>query len=182
MFVPVESSETAIPKVAPTLPTFLQPEARAANTAHRPVGLGLMGFQDALYIRDISYASPAAVEFADESMEAISYYAISASLELARERGAYASYKGSQWDRGLLPIDTLDLLEKERGGYLSVDRSAKMDWTPIRAQLKKSGLRNSLMMAIAPTATIGNIAGITPPLSRCITMSLSKAISRANLR
>ncbi len=136
-------------------------EARAANTTHRPVGLGIMGFQDALYIRDISYASPAAVEFADESMEAVSYYAIRASLELARERGAYASYKGSKWDRGLLPIDTLDLLEKERGGYLSVDRSAKMDWTPIRAQLKKSGLRNSLLMAIAPTATIANIAGIT---------------------
>lgn len=137
------------------------PEAGAANQRHRPIGLGIMGFQDALFIRDICYASPEAVAFADESMEAVSYYAISASIALARESGPYASYRGSKWDRGLLPFDTLALLERERGGHLDVDRSMKMDWAPVRAELKKYGIRNSLVMAIAPTATIGNIAGVT---------------------
>ena len=136
-------------------------EAKAANQRHRPIGLGLMGFQDALFGQNISYASSQAVQFADESMEAISYYAILASIELAKERSCYLSYKGSKWDRGILPIDTLEFLEKERGGYLSVDRCCKMDWTPIRESLKKHGLRNSLIMAIAPTATIGNIVGVT---------------------
>ncbi len=136
-------------------------EAETANSAHRPVGLGIMGFQDALYIQDVSYASQAAVEFADSSMEAISYYAILASIKLAKERGAYSTYKGSKWDRGYLPVDTLDILEKERGGYLDVDRTMRMDWTPVREALKKNGLRNSLIMAIAPTATIGNIVGVT---------------------
>jgi ribonucleoside-diphosphate reductase alpha chain len=136
-------------------------EAKAANTKHRPIGLGIMGFQDALYIQNISYASQEGMEFADLSMEAISYYAIETSIQLAKERGAYSSYRGSKWDRGLLPIDTLDLLEKERGGHLDVDRSARMDWTPIRQALKQHGIRNSLIMAIAPTATIGNIVGVT---------------------
>jgi ribonucleoside-diphosphate reductase alpha chain len=136
-------------------------EAELANQKHRPIGLGLMGFQDALFIQNLSYASQEAVDFADVSMEAISYYAIQASIALAKEKGAYATYRGSKWDRGLLPIDTLALLEQERGGYLDVDRSAKMDWAPVRQELKKYGIRNSLIMAIAPTATIGNIVGVT---------------------
>src|SRR3989344_564537 len=101
------------------------------------------------------------MEFADQSMEAISYYAIEASIVLAREKGAYSTYRGSKWDRGLLPIDTLALLEQERGGYLDVDRSSRMNWTPISQDLRRHGLRNSLVMAIAPTATIGNIVGVT---------------------
>ncbi len=136
-------------------------EAKNANQKHRPVGLGIMGFQDALFMQNISYASQEAVEFADESMEAISYYAISGSIRRAKEVGPYSSYRGSKWEKGILPIDTLDLLEKERGGHLDVDRSSRMDWTPIRQALKKYGIRNSLMMAIAPTATIGNIVGVT---------------------
>lgn len=136
-------------------------EAKNANQRHRPIGLGLMGFQDALYIQGYSYASNEAVRFADESTEAISYYAIQASMELAKEKGRYKSYKGSKWEKGILPFDTLELLEKERGGFLTVDRSQKMDWEPIREKLKKNGLRNSLVMAIAPTATIGNIVGVT---------------------
>jgi len=137
------------------------PEAKTSNLKHRPIGLGMMGFQDALYIQNISYASHEAVEFADKSMEMISYYAILASTELAKERGTYISYKGSKWDRGLLPIDTLDLLAEERGGYLEVDRQARMDWNVVRAAIKKHGMRNSNTMAIAPTATISNITGIT---------------------
>ncbi len=136
-------------------------EARTANQRHRPVGLGIMGFQDALLIQNLSYASPAAVEFADSSMEAISYYAILSSIELARERGPYSSYQGSKWDRGLLPIDTLDILERERGGYLHVDRTVRMNWSFVRDALKKHGIRNSNCMAIAPTATIANIVGVT---------------------
>jgi len=137
-------------------------EARNSNLRHRPIGLGLMGFQDALYMLNISYASHDAVEFADESMELISYYAILASSELAKERGTYSSYKGSKWDRGLLPIDTLELLKTGRGGsYLEIDTSSKLDWTPVRDSIKKHGMRNSNTMAIAPTATISNITGIT---------------------
>jgi ribonucleoside-diphosphate reductase alpha chain len=136
-------------------------EARAANLLHRPIGLGIMGFQDALYIQGISYASHEAVEFADQLMELISYYAILSSSELARERGTYVSYPGSKWDRGLLPIDTIELLAQERGGSLDVDRSMRLDWTPVRQSLKKYGMRNSNTMAIAPTATIGNIFGVT---------------------
>jgi ribonucleoside-diphosphate reductase alpha chain len=136
-------------------------EAESSNAKHRPVGLGMMGFQDALYIQDISYASHEAVEFADKSMEMISYYAILASTELAKERGTYSTYKGSKWDRGLLPIDTLDLLAQERGGYLEVDRQTRMDWNVVRSAIKKHGMRNSNTMAIAPTATISNITGIT---------------------
>jgi ribonucleoside-diphosphate reductase alpha chain len=136
-------------------------EAKNANLKHRPVGLGLMGFQDALYMLHISYGSPEAVQFADKSMEAISYYAILASSELAKERGQYASYKGSKWDRGMLPIDTVKLLEEERGGYLDVDSSTSMDWSVVRASIKKHGMRNSNTMAIAPTATISNITGVS---------------------
>lgn len=136
-------------------------EAKTANSQHRPIGLGIMGFQDALYIQNISYASHEAVEFADKAMEMISYYAILASSELAKERGTYTSYKGSKWDRGLLPIDTIDLLEKERGGFLEVDRTVRMDWTPVRESVKKHGMRNSNTMAIAPTATISNITDVT---------------------
>ncbi|MBI3314830.1 MAG: ribonucleoside-diphosphate reductase subunit alpha [Candidatus Omnitrophica bacterium] len=135
-------------------------EARNSNLRHRPVGLGIMGFQDALYVQNMSYASPQAVEFADRSMEAVSYYAIFGSIELAKERGAYSSYAGSKWSRGLLPMDTVDLLEKERGGFLKVDRSSRMDWAPVREALKKYGIRNSNVMAIAPTATIANIVGV----------------------
>jgi ribonucleoside-diphosphate reductase alpha chain len=137
-------------------------EARTSNLRHRPVGMGLMGFQDALYILNISYASPEAVRFADESMELISYYAILSSSELAKERGTYPTYKGSKWDRGILPIDSNHLLEEERGSeYLDVDNGAKLDWEPVRAHIRKYGMRNSNTMAIAPTATIANITGVT---------------------
>ncbi|MDZ4786241.1 MAG: ribonucleoside-diphosphate reductase subunit alpha [bacterium] len=135
-------------------------EAKTANLRHRPIGLGLMGFQDALYMKGISYASPEAVKFADESMELISYFAILASSELAKERGTYQTYKGSKWDRGLLPLDTIQTLKNERGGeWLDVDTTASMDWTPVRESVKKYGMRNSNTMAIAPTATISNITG-----------------------
>lgn len=138
------------------------PEARNANMRHRPIGLGIMGFQDALYKQSLSYASHEAVEFADASMEMVSYYAILASTELARERGTYETYKGSKWDRGLLPIDTIDLLEKERGMPIDVDRKARMDWDVVRKAVRSHGMRNSHTMAIAPTATIANIAGVFP--------------------
>jgi ribonucleoside-diphosphate reductase alpha chain len=137
------------------------PETRNANLQHRPIGLGIMGFQDALYIQNISYASYEAVQFADVSMEMISYYAILASSEIAKEKGAYPSYKGSKWERGLLPIDTIEILEKERGGYLEHDRSSTMNWKIVRDSIKKHGMRNSNTMAIAPTATISNITGVT---------------------
>jgi ribonucleoside-diphosphate reductase alpha chain len=136
-------------------------KARDSNMKHRPVGMGLMGFQDSLYEMRMSYASQDAVQFADESMEAICYYAYSASSDLARERGRYASYKGSLWDRGILPIDSLELLAKERGAhYLEVDRSSKLDWTSLRAKIAEHGMRNSNCVAIAPTATISNIIGV----------------------
>jgi ribonucleoside-diphosphate reductase alpha chain len=137
-------------------------EARSSNLKHRPIGLGIMGFQDALYAQRISYASPEAVKFADISMEAISYYAILASTELAAERGAYSSYKGSKWDRGLLPIDTIKILVDERGSdNVDVDTSTKLDWSKVREAVKKHGVRNSNTMAIAPTATISNITGVS---------------------
>lgn len=137
------------------------PETRNANLQHRPIGMGIMGFQDALYIQNISYASYEAVQFADTSMEMISYYAILASSEIAKEKGTYPSYKGSKWDRGLLPIDTIAVLEKERGGYLEHDKSTTMNWQVVRDSVKKYGMRNSNTMAIAPTATISNITGVT---------------------
>ncbi len=139
-------------------------EAKNSNLRHRPIGLGCMGFQDALYMQNISYASHAAVEFADKSMEMISYYAILASTELAQERGTYATFKGSKWDRGYLPIDTIDLLEQERKVKVDVDRSSSLNWDPVRAAVKKYGMRNSNTMAIAPTATIGNITGVIPSI------------------
>ncbi len=135
-------------------------KAKDSNLRHRPVGLGLMGFQDALYEMRIAYASDAAVEFADQSMEAICYYAYWASTELARERGQYSSYKGSLWDQGILPLDTLNLLEKARGGYVEVDRSSRLDWDALRAKIGQHGMRNSNCVAIAPTATISNIVGV----------------------
>jgi ribonucleoside-diphosphate reductase alpha chain len=136
-------------------------EAKNANDRHRPVGLGLMGFQDALAACGISYASQEAVEFADQSMEAISYFAILASSRLAAERGRYSTYEGSKWDRGLLPIDTIDLLEQERGMPVEMDRSSTMDWSVVRKQVAEHGMRNSNVMAIAPTATISTIIGVT---------------------
>ncbi len=136
-------------------------EAETANKRHRPIGLGVMGFQDALAACGISYASERAVEFADRSMEAISYFAILASSKLAAQRGVYSSYRGSKWDRGLLPIDTIALLEQERGLHVEMDRSSTMDWQVVRDHVAKYGMRNSNVMAIAPTATISTIVGVT---------------------
>ena len=135
-------------------------KARDSNLRHRPVGLGLMAFQDSLYELRIPYASQEAVEFADKSMEAICYYAYWASTELAKERGQYSSYKGSLWDRGILPFDTLDMLAQARGGYVEVDRSSTLDWDALRKKIAQDGMRNSNCVAIAPTATISNIIGV----------------------
>ena len=136
--------------------------ARASNMRHRPVGLGLMGFQDALYQLRVAYGSDAAVEFTDRSMEAISYFAIEASSELAGERGAYESFAGSLWSKGILPIDSLELLEKHRGSqYIEVDKSRTLDWDNLRTRVQQQGMRNSNVMAIAPTATIANITGVS---------------------
>lgn len=137
-------------------------QARTSNLRHRPVGLGIMGFQDALYRLRIPYSSQAAVEFSDRSMEAVSYYAIDASCKLAKERGAYASYPGSLWSRGILPIDSLQKLRQERGDqYLDVNYDTSMDWDKIRRKVQTHGMRNSNVMAIAPTATIANITGVS---------------------
>jgi ribonucleoside-diphosphate reductase alpha chain len=133
------------------------PQARNSNLKHRPVGLGIMGFQDALYTLRTPYASDAAVEFADRSMEAVSYFAIKASAELARERGSYETFNGSLWSQGILPIDSVDILVKQRGAdFIDVDRSQTLDWNAMR-EFAKGGMRNSNVMAIAPTATIANI-------------------------
>ncbi|KQM68438.1 ribonucleoside-diphosphate reductase subunit alpha [Xylophilus sp. Leaf220] len=142
-------------------------KARVSNMRHRPVGMGLMAFQDSLYELRIPYASQAAVEFADQSMEAICYYAYWASSELARERGQYESYKGSLWDRGILPFDTIDMLEKARGGYVEVDRSSTLDWDALRKKIATDGMRNSNCVAIAPTATISNIVGVDASIEPC---------------
>jgi ribonucleoside-diphosphate reductase alpha chain len=142
-------------------------KARDSNMRHRPVGLGVMGFQDSLYEMRVPYASDAAVQFADESMEAICYYAYLASSELARERGQYSSYKGSLWDKGVLPLDTLDMLAKARGGYVEVDRSSTLDWDALRQKIAKDGMRNSNCVAIAPTATISNIIGVDASIEPC---------------
>ena len=136
-------------------------KARDSNLKHRPVGLGIMGFQDALHELRVPYASQAAVEFADRSMEAVCYHAYWASTELAKERGRYSSYRGSLWDRGILPLDSLGLLEEQRGGYVEVDRSTAMDWDALRARIAEHGMRNSNCVAIAPTATISNIIGVS---------------------
>ena len=136
--------------------------AKNSNFKHRPIGLGLMGFQDALYLQDIPYCSDEAVEFADRSMELISYSAIYASTELAKERGAYESFEGSLWSKGILPKDSIDILSENRGSeYLNVDRSETLDWEILRKKVIKDGMRNSNVMAIAPTATISNITGVT---------------------
>jgi ribonucleoside-diphosphate reductase alpha chain len=142
-------------------------KARDSNMRHRPVGLGVMGFQDCLYELRIPYASDAAVQFADESMEAVSYYAYWASTELARERGQYSSFRGSLWDQGVLPLDTLDLLAQARGGYVEVDRSSTLDWDALRRKIAQDGMRNSNCVAIAPTATISNIIGVDASIEPC---------------
>ena len=152
-------------------------KARDSNLRHRPVGLGIMGFQDCLHMMRIPYASMDAVQFADNSMEAVCYYAYLASSELAEERGAYSSYRGSLWDRGILPQDSLKLLAEERGGYLEVDYSETMDWSVIRNRIKQFGMRNSNCVAIAPTATISNIIGV----SACIEPTYQNLYVKSNL-
>ena len=152
-------------------------KARDSNMRHRPVGLGIMAFQDSLYEMRIAYGSEQAIEFADRSMEAVCYYAYWASTELARERGKYSSYKGSLWDRGILPPDTLDLLSRERGGYLEVDRSSTLDWDALRKKIAQDGMRNSNCVAIAPTATISNIIGV----DACIEPSFGNLSVKSNL-
>jgi len=150
-------------------------KARDSNLRHRPVGLGVMGFQDALYQLRLPYASQEAVAFADQSMEALCYHAYWASTELAEERGRYSSYRGSLWDRGILPQDTLDLLASQRdagkpsgaASYVEVDRSATMDWAALRARIARHGMRNSNCVAIAPTATISNIVGVEASIEPC---------------
>ncbi|MES2217769.1 MAG: ribonucleoside-diphosphate reductase subunit alpha [Pseudomonadota bacterium] len=137
------------------------PQARNSNMKHRPIGMGIMAFQDALYQLGIAYTSPEAVEFADRSMEVISYYAIEASTMLAEERGAYATFKGSLWSQGILPIDSIDILERNRGEAVDMDRSQTLDWDTLRKRIQKVGMRNSNVLAIAPTATIANICGVS---------------------
>jgi ribonucleoside-diphosphate reductase alpha chain len=151
--------------------------AEVSNLRHRPVGMGVMGLQDCLYRRDISFASEAAVEFNDEIMEAVAYYAYETSADLAAERGTYSTYKGSKWDRGLLPQDTVDLLEQERGEAIEVKRGGRMDWAPVRAKIAKQGMRNSNVLAIAPTATISNIVGSSP----CIEPTYKNLFVKSNL-
>ncbi|KVP65561.1 ribonucleotide-diphosphate reductase subunit alpha [Burkholderia ubonensis] len=136
-------------------------KARNSNLAHRPVGLGIMGFQDCLHMKRVPYASEEAVFFADESMELVAYFAYQASTELAQERGRYPSFEGSLWDRGILPHDSIELLAAERDGYLEVDRSFRLDWDALREKVKTHGMRNSNCLAIAPTATIANIIGVS---------------------
>ncbi|MBV12518.1 MAG: ribonucleoside-diphosphate reductase subunit alpha [Flavobacteriaceae bacterium] len=141
---------------------YAVPQAKNSNNKHRPIGLGLMGFQDALYLRKTPYATEEAVSFADKSMEMISYYAIKSSSDLAVERGAYSSFEGSLWSQGIMPLDSVDIIEQQRGeGYIDVDRSTSLDWEALRETVKTQGMRNSNVMAIAPTATIANITGLT---------------------
>jgi len=153
------------------------PSAKNANSRHRPVGLGVMGVQNALFLRDTPFASEAAVEFNDEFMEAIAYFAYEASSDLAVERGSYSSYEGSKWSRGLLPPDTVDLLEEQRGQAIEVPRGGLMDWDSLRAKIQKQGMRNSNVLAIAPTATISNIMGSTP----CIEPTFKNLFVKGNL-
>ena len=152
-------------------------KARNSNLKHRPVGMGIMGFQDCLHMQRIPYASDEAVKFADSSMEAVCYYAYQASNELAEERGVYSTYKGSLWDRGILPQDSVALLAQERGGYLEVDSSSTMNWDGLRARIKQHGMRNSNCVAIAPTATISNIIGV----SACIEPTFQNLFVKSNL-
>ena len=157
---------------------YAAPQARTSNMRHRPVGLGIMGFQDALYEQRIPYASEAAVEFADRSMEALSYYAIEASSKLAKERGSYATFEGSLWSQGVLPIDSLKRLGDQRGpDYLQVDMSTTLNWEKLRARVRANGMRNSNVMAIAPTATIANIVGV----SQSIEPSYQNLFVKSNL-
>ncbi|MGD1997368.1 MAG: ribonucleoside-diphosphate reductase subunit alpha [Candidatus Dependentiae bacterium] len=151
-------------------------EARTANLRHRPVGLGMMGLQDAMYQADIAFDDPRALDFCDEMMETVSYYAILNSSKLAKERGAYSSFKGSKWDRNIFPIDTLDMLEKERGEKVEVNRTVRKDWSMVREHVQKYGMRNSNTMAIAPTATIANISGCMP----CIEPTYKNLYVKAN--
>ena len=151
--------------------------ARRANMRHRPVGLGVMGLQNALFKKGVGFASQEAVEFNDEFMEAVAYCAYGASSDLAAERGTYSSYRGSKWDRGLLPQDTIEILEKERGIKIDVPRGGRMDWNPVRDKIKKHGMRNSNVLAIAPTATISNIMGTTP----CIEPNYKNLYVKSNL-
>jgi ribonucleoside-diphosphate reductase alpha chain len=153
------------------------PAAETANMRHRPVGLGVMGLQDALYLKRIPFDTLEAVDFNDEVMEAIAFYAYNASSNLAAERGAYQTYKGSKWDRGLLPLDTLELLEQERGVPVLTDRKQRLPWEELRLTIKKNGMRNSNCLAIAPTATISNILGCTP----CIEPSYKHIHTKSNL-
>ncbi len=151
--------------------------ARTSNLRHRPIGLGMMGLANALYMKGVAFASTEAVEFNDEVMEAIAHYAYEASSDLAAERGTYSSYKGSKWDRGLLPQDTVDLLESERGVPVDVPRGGKMDWTALRAKIAAQGMRNSNVLAIAPTATISNITATSP----CIEPTYKNLFVKSNL-
>jgi ribonucleotide reductase alpha subunit len=151
--------------------------AKRSNIRHRPIGLGVMGVQNALFKRGFGFASQDAVEFNDEFMECIAYHAYSASSDLAAERGPYSSFRGSKWDRGLLPQDTIDLLERERGVKIDVPRGGKLDWTPVREKIKRQGMRNSNVLAIAPTATISNITGTTP----CIEPNYKNLYVKSNL-
>lgn len=152
-------------------------ECETSNFKHRPVGMGVMGFQDALFKLNMPFDSPSAVKFSDTSMEYISYHAIMASSELAKEKGAYGSFQGSKWDRGIFPVDTLKLLEEERGISLEVNKDEKLDWTPVREHVKQHGMRNSNSMAIAPTATISTIAGCFP----CIEPIYKNIYVKANI-
>ena len=141
---------------------YAVPQAKNSNLKHRPIGLGIMGFQDALYIKELPYSSEEAISFADESMEMVSYYAIKASSDLAVERESYSSYEGSLWSKGILPLDSIEILKKDRGEeFIEVDTSSRLDWDGLRKIVKTQGMRNSNVMAIAPTATIANITGLT---------------------
>ena len=152
-------------------------KARNSNLRHRPVGMGIMGFQDCLHVMRVPYASEQAIKFADTSMEAVCYYAYSASSDLAQERGTYASYEGSLWSKGILPKDSIDLLREQRGGFVELDDSSTMDWDSLRERIKRQGMRNSNCIAIAPTATISNIIGV----SACIEPTYQNLYVKSNL-
>jgi len=152
-------------------------EAQRSNLRHRPIGLGIMGFQDALFMLDTPFESQEAVELSDSLMEIISYHAILTSSQLAKERGAYETFKGSKWDRGIFPIDTIDLLEQERGVPIDLSRARRLEWAPVYAHVREHGMRNSNTMAVAPTATIANIAGCYP----CIEPIYKNIYVKANI-
>jgi ribonucleoside-diphosphate reductase alpha chain len=156
---------------------FIPQRRPAGNSQHRPVGLGVMGLHAALLKQNILFNSEEGLEFNDYFMECIAYFAYAASSDLAAERGTYKSYRGSKWDRGLLPQDTVDLLEEERGMKIDVPRGSRMYWAPVRAKIRRQGMRNSNVLAIAPTATIANIMGPRRALSRCTRMFLPRLIS-----